>query len=350
MTQQGASATETSNSRRWGMSEEISPEHLEQDQVNAVLTAVVQGMNQTELSVEVRLSAVKALYNALYFADSNFANEMERNYILKVICETAVSNEVEIRQAAFECLVAIASIYYMHLEPYMQTVFNLTSNTVKGDEESVALQAIEFWSTICDEEIQLQEEYEGYDDANSSANFRFIEKALSSLVPMLLETLLKQEEDEEQDDNVWNISMSGGTCLGLIAKAVGDAIVPLVMPFVEANITNPDWHCREAATFAFGSILDGPSLPKLAPLWESDCNKWKPSAYHDSIAGSSKDVPNVAEKVCGAIYFLAQGYENTVDSISSVLTPYLPSVITALLSAWTVLTRPISNRSSAYRR
>jgi importin subunit beta-1 len=38
------------------------------------------------------------------------------------------------------------------------------------------------------------------------------------------------------------------------------------MPFVEANITKPDWRCREAATFAFGSILDGPSLEKLAPL------------------------------------------------------------------------------------
>jgi len=47
---------------------------------------------------------------------------------------------------------------------------------------------------------------------------------------------------------------------------------------------------------------------------------------------SSKDVPNVAEKVCGAIYFLAQGYEDA-ESMSSVLTPYLPNVIAALLSA-----------------
>jgi importin subunit beta-1 len=68
---------------------------------------------------------------------------------------------------------------------------------------------------------------------------------------LLLETLLKQEEDQDQDDNAWNISMSGGTCLGLISRTVGDAVVPLVMPFVKTNITKPDWHCREAATFAF---------------------------------------------------------------------------------------------------
>lgn len=42
----------------------------------------------------------------------------------------------------------------------------------------------------------------------------------------------------------------------------GDAIVPLVMPFVTANIQKADgaesWRLREAATFAFGSILEGP--------------------------------------------------------------------------------------------
>jgi importin subunit beta-1 len=188
---------------------------------------------------------------------------------------------------------------------------------------------------------------------------------------MLLETLLKQEEDQEQDDNAWNISMSGGTCLGLIARTVGDAIVPLVMPFVEANITKPDWRCREAATFAFGSILDGPSLEKLAPLVQAgldfllntmndpnsqvkDTTAWtlgrvfellhSPCSANPIISNanlprimtvlleSSKDVPNVAEKVCGAIYFLAQGYEDA-EAVSSLLTPYLPNVIAALLTA-----------------
>ncbi|AQK94205.1 ARM repeat superfamily protein [Zea mays] len=327
--------------------EEISPQDLEQDQVNAVLTAVVQGMNQTELSPEVRLAAVKALYNALDFAESNFANEMERNYIMKVVCDTAVSKEVEIRQAAFECLVAIASTYYSHLEPFMETIFYLTANAVKGDEEPVALQAVEFWSAICDEEIALQDEYEGSEDGNSAIHFRFIEKALPLLVPLLLETLLKQEEDQDQDDNAWNISMSGGTCLGLISRTVGDAVVPLVMPFVETNITKPDWHCREAATFAFGSILEGPSVGKLAPLVQAGLVfelLHSPAGINSIINGSNlprimsvllestKDAPNVAEKVCGAIYFLAQGYEDA-ESTSSVLTPYLSNTIAALLSA-----------------
>jgi hypothetical protein len=49
-----------------------------------------------------------------------------------------------------------------------------------------------------------------------------------------------------------------------------DAIVQYVMPFVTDNIgknsTPEDWRLREAATFAFGSILEGPSPRSLAEI------------------------------------------------------------------------------------
>lgn len=350
--------------------EEISPKDLEQDQVNAVLTAVVQGMNHVENSSEVRLAAVKALYNALDFAETNFENESERNYIMKVICETAISKEAHVRKAAFECFVSIASTYYDLLEPYMQTLFELTANAARTDEEPVALQAIEFWSTICDEEVGLQEDAEAAGDVSSTCHFHFIEKAIPLLVPMLLETLLKQEEDQDEDDEIWNLSMAGGTCLGLVATAVKDAIVPLVMPFIEGNITKPDWRSREAATFAFGSILEGPSVVKLAPLVHNGfdflLNATKDQNNHvrettawalsrtfeflhspdkcvsvvtdgnlprvvEILLASIKDSPNVAEKVCGALFFLAQGYNNA-GSMSSVLSPYFGQLVSALLA------------------
>jgi importin subunit beta-1 len=99
--------------------EEISSDVLAQDQVNSILTAVVQGMNVTETSNEVRLAATRALYNALDFAQTNFENEMERNYIMQVVCQTTSTPDVKVRQAAFECLVAIAGSYYEKLAQYM---------------------------------------------------------------------------------------------------------------------------------------------------------------------------------------------------------------------------------------
>jgi len=351
--------------------EEISSDVLAQDQVNSILTAVVQGMNAPDANSDVCLAATKALYNALDFAQTNFENEMERNYIMRVICETTLSADVRIRQASFECLVSISSTYYEKLAPYIQDIFTITAKAVRTDEEPVALQAIEFWSSICDEEIEIQEEYGGDFSGDSEVpHFHFIKQALPVLVPLLLETLTKQDEDQDQDEGAWNLAMAGGTCLGLVARTVEDDIVPLVMPYVQDNISKPDWRCREAATYAFGSIIEGPSLEKLSPLVNmalnfilnalkdennqvKDTTAWTLGRIFEFLHGptvqspvitqanlqsivaalleSIKDAPNVADKVCGAIYFLAQGYEQA-SAASCPLSPFLPDIIGSLLA------------------
>ncbi len=61
----------------------------------------------------------------------------------------------------------------------------------------------------------------------------FIKAALPHLVPMLLEQLTKQDESQDQEEGTWNMAMAGGTCLDLVAQTVGDAVVPLVMPYVQ---------------------------------------------------------------------------------------------------------------------
>ncbi|XP_074291729.1 importin subunit beta-1-like [Silene latifolia] len=351
--------------------EEVSPDAVEQDQVNKILTAVVQGMNASEASSEVRLAATHALYNALSFAQANFNNDMERDYIMRVVCEATLSSDVKIRQAAFECLVAISSTYYEKLAPYIQDIFNITAKAVREDEEQVALQAVEFWSSICDEEIDILDEYRGDFSGDSDIPcFNFIKQALPALVPMLLETLLKQEEDQDQDEGAWNIAMAGGTCLGLVARTVADDIVPLVMPFIEENITKPDWRQREAATYAFGSILEGPAPDKLTPIVNvalnfmltaltkdpnshvKDTTAWTLGRIFEFLHVATvdtpiitpancqqivtvllqamNDTPNVAEKACGALYFLAQGFEDVGPS--SPLTPYFQEIVQSLLT------------------
>jgi importin subunit beta-1 len=94
----------------------------------------------------------------MYFAESNFEREQERNYIMQVTCEATVCTDVRVRQAAYEGAGGRAENYYEKLQPYMTAIFDLTVKATKGDEESVALQAIEFWSAIADEEVCRQEE------------------------------------------------------------------------------------------------------------------------------------------------------------------------------------------------
>lgn len=124
---------------------------LEQDAVNAVLTAVVAGMKasgDTPDDGAVRLAATRALFNALEFAATNFESADERNYLMQVggeargrgrsgecarvhrplpfslpsqvICEATVAREPRAREAAFECLVKVAAAHYEKLPAYMQ--------------------------------------------------------------------------------------------------------------------------------------------------------------------------------------------------------------------------------------
>jgi importin subunit beta-1 len=147
------------------------------------------------------------------------------------------------------------------------TIIQLTVLGMKHENEKVALQAIEFWSTVCDEEIEIQAENEEWmdgDDENPRKSHQFALKAVGELVPVLLWLLTKREEDDDEDE--WNLPMAAATCLSLLANCVGDLIVQPVIPFVEQNIQSPDWRFREAAVMVFGSILEGPKPELLQPL------------------------------------------------------------------------------------
>ena len=67
-------------------------------------------------------------------------------------------------------------------------------------------------------------------------NHRFVAAALPHLVPLLLEQMTKQEEGQESEEGVWNVSMAAATCLALCSQVAGDAVVPLVMPYVQQHI------------------------------------------------------------------------------------------------------------------
>ncbi|EME28196.1 protein transporter [Galdieria sulphuraria] len=230
-----------------------------------ILTAVVRGIEEPEEKFNIRFAAISALLNAIDFAKANFESETERTYIMNTVCKVASGSDERIRIVAFECFVKIAEYYYSHLDAYMNMLFQLTVNAITNDVESVALQAIEFWTTISEEEIYRNQEAEELNKKSSSMNY--IVQALPYLCPVLLRCLLLQEEDQDEDS--WNRATASGTCLTLVAQASKDAVVPFVIQFVQEHIGNDtDWRSREAATLAFGCILepDGPSAQGLEPL------------------------------------------------------------------------------------
>lgn len=250
------------------------------EQCNQILTAVVQGMREPDHGV--KLEATKAFYHAIVLAQKNFRNERERNFIMQVIHDTCKCTDAPYVQiAAFECLVQIATEFYDFLTPYMNAVGPLTWETIKSAPENVAIPAMEFWSTICDEELYLNEmAASGGRVERHSQNL--IRQAVPFLVPLLTETLGRQESEEEED--TWNLAMAAGTCLSLVAQVAGNDCVDQVLAFVNMNFTNPDWKFREAAVLAYGSIMEGPSSEKMAPLVQESFSQLVQHLNDSSIA------------------------------------------------------------------
>ncbi|KAF9528868.1 armadillo-type protein [Crepidotus variabilis] len=368
--------------------EAIKPEILSL-RSNEILTAVIHGARKDEPSSEVQLAAIHALYNSLEFVRENFEREGERNYIMQVVCEATQNSNVSVQVGSFECLVRIMSLYYDKMGLYMeQALFGLTVVGMKHSDDHVALQAVEFWSTVCEEEVELAieaQEAAEYGDAPETESRFFAKIALPEIVPVLLQLLTKQEEDAEDDE--WNVSMAAGTCLSLLAGAVQDAIVPAVIPFIEGNIKSDDWHNREAAVMTFGSILEGPDPAVLTPLVNQalpllidmmidgnvhvkDTTAWtlgricdllimtiKPDVHlHrliSALVNGLQDSPRIVANCCWALMNLADQYvyfedDGETASQTGPLSPYYEGVVQALLRVTESASNESNFRTAAY--
>uniref|UniRef100_T1PK15 HEAT repeat protein n=1 Tax=Musca domestica TaxID=7370 RepID=T1PK15_MUSDO len=330
-------------------------------------------MRKQEPSNHVRLAATTALLNSLEFTKANFEKDVERNYIMEVVCVATQSPDTQVCVAALQCLVKIMSLYYQYMEPYMaQALFPITLEAMKSENDQIALQGVEFWSNVSDEEIDLAIENQEANDAGrppTRVSKHYARGALKFLVPVLVEKLTKQEECEDED--TWSPAKASSVCLMLLATCCEDEIVPHVFPFIKDNIESADWRFRDAAVMAFGSILSGIEANTLKSLVEQamptlirlmydqsvnvrDTTAWTFGRICDIIPDAAinktylqpllecfiqslKAEPRVAANVCWAFIGLSDAaYEAAEASESETpetycLSPYFEYIITQLL-------------------
>uniref|UniRef100_A0A7E4VNR2 Importin N-terminal domain-containing protein n=1 Tax=Panagrellus redivivus TaxID=6233 RepID=A0A7E4VNR2_PANRE len=348
-----------------------------EEKSNAILTAIVHGMRNDEPSILVRQTATTAMLNALELTRNNFANVDERNVIMKVVCETTQANDEALRVLALQCLVKIVSLYYNYMDAYMKdALFSITVAAMRSPVDDVALQGIEFWSNICEEELCLfYQEQEAREEGRAPAvvSRYYAKGALQHILPLLLDTLAKQNDSEDDDD--WIPAKAAGVCIMLLAQCTKDDIVRLILPFIQQHFQSTDWHFREAAIMAFGSILEGPSqivlnelvegalMPLISTLSDShlsirDTAAWTISRVCDAcenlvtrpivletlvpaLFNCLTHEPRVAANACWALSSLVkaayqnareQGTDDNGEPDSYVLTPVFPAMVAKLIA------------------
>ncbi|GAP86613.1 putative importin subunit beta-1 protein [Rosellinia necatrix] len=348
---------------------------------NAILTAVVQGARKEETNPEIRLSAVYALCDSLEFVGNNFKHEGERNYIMQVVCEATQADDSRIQQGAFGCLNRIMGLYYENMRFYMEkALFGLTILGMKNEDEDVAKLAVEFWSTVCEEEINIEEDNSQVDNTEQMRPFyNFARVATGEVVPQLLTLLTKQDEDAADDE--YNLARAAYQCLQLYAQAVGSNIVPPVLQFVEQHLRSDDWHYREAAVAAFGAIMNGPeektlepivkqALPILISMMEDSSVFVKDSTAYAlgriTDACSEAIDPNthldplirslfagihdskMASSCCWALMNLAERFTGDLEATSNPITPHFNQSVQILLEVTSQAAAETTVRTTSY--
>jgi len=335
---------------------------------NAILTAVVQGARREEPNAEVRNAAMSALGDCLEFVRANFENEGERNYIMQVVCEATQAPDNRIQQGAYGCLNRIMALYYDKMFFYMEkALFGLTIQGMKNEDEDVAKLAIEFWCTVCEEEISIEDDniQAQADGTEARPHYNFARIATQEIIPVLLSLLTQQEEDDVEEE--YNKHRAAYQCLQLYSQAVGNTVVGPVVPFVESNIRNEDWRFRDAAVSAFGAIMEGPDDATLTKLVEtamgvligmmedpvlqvrdstaftlgrvSECvpSAINPELHMQALVGALFNglgsSPKMASSCCWALMNLAERFAGDPGCEENALTPHFNDSVSALLHA-----------------
>ncbi|CAM9454243.1 unnamed protein product [Chrysoparadoxa australica] len=347
------------------MCEEWEPDEMNQDQTNQILTCIVDGI-RSDRPDPIRLAAITALLNSLDFTQNNFEEAKERDFIMNVVCEaTQCTTSSDVRERAFECVCSIADMHYDKLKDYMMVLWQLTLGAIQKEEEKVALQAVQFWVTLCEVEQDLNDEAEYARETGQAPerqSLNYVQSAVESLVPLLLVSLCKQKEEDDDDHG---IAESSAVCLQSITETVGDQIVPCVVPFVEKNITSENWRQKEAAIVAFSSVLDGPSPEGLAQLVKGavpvllqsmhdphemvkDSATWTigeilrlhsqsvppemlPSLLESLVRALDDPSASVCEQACFALHNFGEAFKGASEQQTNILSPIFSQVVQKLL-------------------
>eukprot|EP00466_Bigelowiella_natans_P013228 jgi/Bigna1/37563/e_gw1.20.6.1 len=299
--------------------EEMKEDHSSQQDINEALTAIIASMTAQD-KPELVYAAVNALKNAIHLTARNFQVAHERDMIMKMLCQAASSSDIGVRTVGFESLGLIAERFYSKLGPYMEAIYTLSVQTlqsrIEDDDDSVAVVAIEFWSTLAEVEDDIFEA--GVDATTEEVCMNYIKAVAPHLVPVLNIRLTRQ--DQLDDDSSWTSAKAAAACLELMTRVAGaDVMLEYVMPLVH-NVMMRDynqvgWREKEAALMALGSVIDASSSKQV--MMEKINPQVLKFAFHNLVVGGEQQHNNVVILRDTSAWFLSRVAQYVPESLAA---------------------------------
>lgn len=129
---------------------------------------------------------------------------------MEKLFEALTIQEEETRVVAMQTLVEIGRQEYESVQYYFEKICQVTAYIAKNDDEKVGAQAIEFWTSLAEEELR-RVKIRGY-------VVGYIKQCHTDLLLLLIDCIQKVNvEAEDEDDAEWGVALSAGCCLSSVA-------------------------------------------------------------------------------------------------------------------------------------
>ena len=209
--------------------EEVDISSIDSANVDKIMNALIQNLIKAENNKQVIIQVLKALYYAIRLAQKNFENKNERNIIMNAIFQIGdkYSEDEDIIEKIGLLFIKMLSksSYYDYIEDFFMQIMKFSFGIIekyKQNNDRLALFGLEIICSIGDEEVsRTNYEYisltrigeETYTiDKKSKGYFTKISADLQKLI----ENNVKLPDDDE-DEDVWNIS---NACLNILSLMV----------------------------------------------------------------------------------------------------------------------------------
>ncbi|EFX73484.1 hypothetical protein DAPPUDRAFT_307700 [Daphnia pulex] len=302
---------------------EDSSEILDSDALNRPLNILIPKFLQffQHSSSKIRSHALACVNQ--FIMSRTQALMIHIDAFLQGLMHLAADDDAEVRKNVCRALVMLLDVRMDRLVPHMHNIIEYMLGRTQDANETVALEACEFWLSLADQPICKEvlnphlarlvpvlvkgmryseidiillkgdvEEDEMIPDREQDIRPRFHKSRTHTLhregaesgrpanadgeIPEDDEDLEDGDEDDGMDSDSalsdWNLRKCSAAALDVLANVFKDDLLPVLLPILKETLFHADWEIKESGILALGAIAEGcmtgmvSHLPELVPF------------------------------------------------------------------------------------
>ncbi|KAG4073810.1 hypothetical protein HA402_001034 [Bradysia odoriphaga] len=287
---------------------EDSTDSLDSTALNRPLNVMIPKFLQffTHTSPKIRSHAIACINQ--FIVNRTQALMLHIDTFIENLFHLSTDEDHEVRKNVCRGLVMLLEVRMDRLIPHMNQIIEYMLLRTQDQDESVALEASEFWLTLAEQTICKEvltphlprlapvlvrgmryseidiillkgdvEEDEMVPDREEDIRPRF-HKSRTHTVKSGEDGGDPDDDDDDDcgldDDNSlseWNLRKCSAAALDVLANVFRDECLPIVLPILKETLSHPEWEIKESGILALGAIAEGcmsgmiTHLPDLIP-------------------------------------------------------------------------------------